>query len=281
MDDPRTIVTNVRSIFSLPDVVIRVNDLIDSGEATNSELEQVISSDPALTAKILKFANSAYFGFSGKVETVLKAISIIGHKELRNLVLASSVTSTFKDIPPDLVDMDIFWNHSITCGVTARLLASSVESRERFFIAGLLHGVGRLILFSQYPKESAKVLSCMNQGEDAATQAELKIFGFTHAQLGAELLRQWKLPSNIWKMVEYQLNPMQEKECQYDACTLCAAVNIANYVQPCTNQRIKQNETISERALQTWSFLGLSAEIVESVMTVAKLQVIEVFNAIH
>lgn len=281
MDDPRTIVANVRSIFSLPDVVIRVNDLIDSGEATNSELEQVIASDPALTAKLLKFANSAYFGFSGKVETVLKAISIIGHKELRNLVLASSVTSTFKDIPPDLVDMDIFWNHSITCGVTARLLASSVDSRERFFIAGLLHGVGRLILFSQYPKESAKVLSYMNHGEDAAIEAERKIFGFTYAQLGAELLRQWKLPPNICKMVEYQLNPMQEKECQYDACTLCAAVNIANYAQPCTNLRVNQEERISERALQTWSFLGLSAEIVESVMTVAKLQVIEVFNAIR
>ncbi len=281
MDDPRTIAANVRSIFSLPDVVIRVNDLIDSGEATNTELEHVISSDPALTAKLLKFANSSYFGFSGKIENVLKAITIVGQKELRNLVLASSVTSTFKDIPPDLVDMDIFWNHSITCGVTARLLASSVDSRERFFIAGLLHDVGRLILFNQYPKESAKVLSCMNQGDDAAIQAERKIFGFTHAQLGAELLRQWKLPPNIWKMVEYQLNPMQEKEYRYDACTLCAAVNIANYVQPCTNQQINQEEAISDRALQTWSFLGLSAEIVESVMTVAKLQVIEVFNAIR
>lgn len=281
MDDPRTIVTNVRSIFSLPDVVVRVNDLIDSGEATNTELERVIASDPALTAKILKFANSSYFGFSGKVETVLKAIAIIGHKELRNLVLATSVTSTFKDIPPELVDMDTFWNHSITCGVTARLLASSVDSRERFFIAGLLHGVGRLILFSQYPKESAQVLSCMNQGEDAAIQAERKIFGFTHAQLGAELLKQWKLPANICKMVEYQFNPMQEKEFQYDASTLCAAVNIASYIQPCTNQPVEHEETISDRALQAWSFLGLSVEIVESVMTVAKLQVTEVYNAIH
>jgi c-di-GMP-related signal transduction protein len=114
MDDPRTIVTNVRPIFSLPDVVVRVNDLIDSGEATNTELERVIASDPALTAKILKFANSSYFGFSGKVETVLKAIAIIGHKELRNLVLATSVTSTFKDIPP------IWWTW-IPSGITVSL----------------------------------------------------------------------------------------------------------------------------------------------------------------
>ena len=279
--DPRTIATNVRSIFSLPDVVIRVNDLIDSGEATNYELEQAILTDQALTAKVLRFANSTYFGFSGKVETVLKAISIMGHKELRNLVIASSVTSTFKGIPPDLVDMDTFWNHSVTCGVTARLLASSVDNRERFFIAGLLHGVGRLVLFSQYPKESAKVLSCMNQGEDAVIHAERKIFGFTHAQLGAELLKQWKLPPNIWKMVEYQFDPMKDAEYQYDASALCAAINIANYIQPCTNQRINLEESIPDRALKTWSYLGLSVEIIESVITVAKLQVIEVFNAIR
>lgn len=279
--DPRTIATNVRSIFSLPDVVIRVNDLIDSGEATNYELEQAILTDQALTAKVLRFANSTYFGFSGKVETVLKAISIMGHKELRNLVIASSVTSTFKGIPPDLVDMDTFWNHSITCGVIARLLASSVDNRERFFIAGLLHGVGRLVLFSQYPKESAKVLSCMNQGEDAVIHEERKIFGFTHAQLGAELLKQWKLPPNIWKMVEYQFDPMKDAEYQYDASALCAAINIANYIQPCTNQKINLEETIPDRALKTWSYLGLSVEIIESLITVAKLQVIEVFNTIR
>lgn len=279
--DPCTIVTNVRSIFSLPDVVIRINDLIDFGDVSNTELEQLILSDPALTAKLLKFANSAYFGFSGKVETVLKAIAIIGHKELRNLVIATSVTSTFKGIPSDLIDMDTFWNHSVTCGVTARLLATSVDSRERFFIAGLLHGVGRLILFSQYPKESAKILSYLSQGEDAAIHEERKIFGFTHAQLGAELLKQWKLPPNIWKMVEYQFEPMQNAQYQYDASTLCAAVNIANYIHPCTNQRIDIEETIPDRAFKAWNFLGLSAEIVESVITVAKLQVIEVFNAIR
>jgi len=279
--DPRTIATNVRSIFSLPDVVIRVNDLIDSGEATNYELEQAILTDQALTAKVLRFANSTYFGFSGKVENVLKAISIMGHKELRNLVIASSVTSTFKGIPPDLVDMDTFWNHSVTCGVTARLLASSVDNRERFFIAGLLHGVGRLVLFSQYPKESAKVLSCMNQGEDAVIHEERKIFGFTHAQLGAELLKQWKLPPNIWKMVEYQFDPMKDAEYQYDASALCAAINIANYIQPCTNQKTNLEETIPDRALNAWSYLGLSVEIIESLITVAKLQVMEVFNTIR
>lgn len=279
--DPGSIATKVSTIFSLPEAVFRVNELIDSGDASNFELEQAISSDPALTAKLLKFANSSYFGFSGKIETILKAISIIGHKELRNLVIATSVTSTFKGIPTELVDMDTFWNHSITCGVTARLLTSNVNSRERFFIAGLLHGVGRLVLFSQYPKESAEVLSHMPDGRDAVIRAERKIFGFTHAQLGAELLKQWKLPPNIWKVVENQSDPMKDKEYQYDTSTLSAAISIANFMQPCINVSKNAEEEIPESTLKTWSFLGLSADIIESVMTVAKLQVIEVYNAIR
>ncbi|MBX3617518.1 HDOD domain-containing protein [Nitrosomonas sp.] len=279
--DPQTIAANVRSIFSLPDAVMRINELIDSGDATNSELERVISSDPALTAKLLKFANSSYFGFSGKIETVIKAISIIGHKELHNLVIATSVTSTFKGISSDLVDMDTFWNHSITCGVTARLLSSSVAGRERFFIAGLLHAVGRLVLFNQYPKESAAVLNYMSQGEDAVAAAERKIFGFTQAQLGAELLKQWKLPSNIWKIVECQCNSTKDKEFQYDAKTLCAAIYVAMSINPCTNQPVNLDKAISDRVFALWNDLGLTAEIVESLITVAKLQVTEILNVIR
>lgn len=279
--DPCAIVTDVRSIFSLPDVVIRINELIDSGETTNSELERVILNDPALTAKLLRFANSSYFGLSGKVETVLRAISIIGHNELRNLVIASSVATTFKGIPPDLVNMDTFWSHSVTCGVSARLLASSVESRERFFIAGLLHDVGRLILFSQYPKESAKALSCMNQGLEAVIEAERKIFGFTHAQLGAELLRQWRLPPNIWKMVEFQFEPLKNETHKYDASTLCAAVNIANFIQPCTNQKVNPEKAIPAHAFKAWNLLGLSPELIESIISVTKLQVIELLHIVR
>ncbi len=113
-------------------------------------------------------------------------------------------------------------------------------------------------------------------------QAERNIFGFTHAQLGAELLKQWKLPPDIWKVVENQFDPMKEKEYQYDASTLSAAINIANYIQPCINKLQQPAEDkISESAIKTWDFLGLTAEIIESVVTVARLQVIEVYNAIR
>ncbi len=279
--DARTLVSNVTSIFSLPDVVIRVNDLIDFGEATNAKLEETILNDPALTAKILKFGNSPYFGFSGKISTVSNAISLIGHNELRNLVVASAVTSTFKGIPPELVDMDGFWYHSVTCGVVARLLASKIKSRERFFIAGLLHGVGKLIFFSQFPEESAKILTHVEEGEEAIIKAEKEIFGFSYAELGAELLKQWRLPERIWKMVKFQSDPSQDDSTRIDACILYAAFAIANYIQPYTHQYVELEESELIERLESWGYLGLTPEVIESTITVAKLHVIEVLNAIR
>lgn len=276
----REIAGNVRSIFSLPEAVIRINELIESGDTCSTEIERAILNDPALTAKLLKFANSTYFGFSGKVDTVQRAVSIIGYKELRNLAIAASVTATFKDIPSNLLNMDTFWQHSVTCGVIARLLASNVENRERFFIAGLLHAVGRLILIHQFPKESAKALGLLNEGEEAVLNAERKAFGFVHSSLGAELLKQWKLPSDICKMVELQFETMLDTRDKFDASTLNAAVGIANFMQPYTNHKTDFEKSISKYTLEAWDFLGLTPELIESIITVAKLQVIELTNMI-
>lgn len=275
------LVTNVSSIFSLPDVVFRINDLIDSGEASNEELEQTVLHDPAITAKILKFANSAYFGFSGQIETISRAISLIGHKELQNLVIASSVTSTFKGISSHLVDMESFWHHSVTCGVVARLLAVNVESRERFFIAGLLHGVGKLIFFSQYPDESAKILSYKEEGEYAVIKAEREIFGFTYTELSAELLKQWRLPASIWEMVEAQHAPFVEEESKDDAHILSVSVNIANHMQPGAARNMCLDVITATYKQDDLDRLGLTADVIESAMVVADLQVMEFLSVIR
>ncbi|MDH5551901.1 MAG: HDOD domain-containing protein [Nitrosomonas sp.] len=273
--------TNVSSIFSLPDVVFRINELIDSGEASNEELEQTVLHDPAITAKILKFANSAYFGFSGQVETISRAISLIGHKELQNLVIASSVTSTFKGISSDLVDMESFWHHSVNCGVVARLLAVNIESRERFFIAGLLHGVGKLIFYSQYPDESAEILLYKDEGELAVIKAERETFGFTYTELGAELLKQWRLPACIWEMVEAQNAPAMGEESKNDALILSISTNIANHMQAGTAKNRCLDEIAENYKQDDLGRLGLSADVIESAIVVADLQVMEILSVIR
>ena len=225
----------VESLFSLPEVALRVNEVLNSSEPLNAELEEIIISDPALTAKILKIVNSSYFGFPATIDTVSRAITIIGLKELRNLVITTSVTTTFKGIPAELVDMDVFWYHSVTSAVLAKILAKTLKHSdyERIFISGLLHSVGRLVYFTQCPEISREILSVKEQGEEAMIVAEKEKLGFTYAELGADLLKHWKLPENIWQVINHQLDPLNAGEFMRDACVLHVASKIAGSIEPC------------------------------------------------
>jgi len=278
--EPKAIVANVRSIFSLPDVVFKINELINSGKSSNNELEQVILNDPGLTAKILRFSNSAYFGFSRKIDTISHAIALIGHNELRNLVLASSVTTVFKGVSSDVFDMESFWHHSVCTGVVARLLAYNVDCRERMFIAGLLHGIGKLILLSQFPEQAIKILDTDNQDDDTVIKTEREVFDFTSAELGAEFLNAWDLPKSIWQIVNSQLTPLSETYFKTDACILYVAIKIATYKQQHPEKEIDgaEIETLCNPAV--WDFLGLNDEIIELLNTVADLQIQEMFHYI-
>lgn len=229
------LVNQVESLFSLPEVVLRVNEALNLPEPSNEELEKIISSDPALTVQILKIVNSSYFGFPATIDTVSRAITIIGLKELRNLVVTTSVTTTFKGVPSGLVDMDIFWYHSVTSAVLAKMLAKMLNHTdyERLFIAGLLHSVGKLVYFSQCPEIAKEILRYKDLGDDAIISAEQTNLGFTYAELGAELLKHWKLPENIWKTIESHLQPIEAGEFKRDACVLHVASKVAGSIEPC------------------------------------------------
>ncbi|MEK7792687.1 MAG: HDOD domain-containing protein [Pseudomonadota bacterium] len=280
--DARVIAANANSLYSLPEVALRINELINAGDATNAELEEVILHDPTLTAKVLKIVNSSYFGFSQKIETVSRAIVLIGQKELRNLAIATSVASTFKGISPKLVNMEVFWYHSVTCGVITRLIAAHLnrKEQERFFIAGLLHGIGKLIFFSQFPRESERILRLENQSDEVVTEAEQEIFGFTYAELGAELLKQWQLPDNIWRMIAFQLDPFNDSSYKEDTCILHVAANIANCIEPCAIKAVNLDEIKPTYKIEAWNQLDLNPEITQTIMGETGLQIFEVLAII-
>ena len=280
---PQMLAEKVNTLFSLPDVALLVNELLNKDDTTNAELEEVILHDPALTAQLLKLVNSAFFGFPGKIDTISRAVSMIGQRELRNLVLATAVTDTFQGIPEHLVDMNTFWYHSITSGVLARLLAQKYKRQdyERFFIAGLLHSIGKLIFFFEYPQQSAQILSLKDQGQDAMIETERETFGFTYAELGAELLKQWKLPDSIWEMINSQLEPLQAKYSIEDACILHIAANIANSIEPCAKMDIEFEGPELDYNLPPYQHMQLQAGDVMPLIQEASFQAFEILGIIR
>ncbi|MDT8426880.1 MAG: HDOD domain-containing protein [Methyloprofundus sp.] len=197
------------TLFSLPDIYHQIEKMVNDPRFTALEIGQVITKDPALSIRLLKLVNSSFYGFQSRIDTVSRAVAIIGIKDLQNLILATSVVDVFNDIPCDLVDMTDFWMQSVQCGVIAKLLAkeSSVLHAERLFLAGLLHKIGALVLYQKLPELSAKVLKLADYNAELVPVIEQEMMGFTFADVGGELVKLWALPDSLHEAIAYQLNP--------------------------------------------------------------------------
>ncbi|WP_245537320.1 HDOD domain-containing protein [Thiocystis violascens] len=181
---------------SLPAVYRRVRDALDDPDGSLESVARLIEADPSMTARVLRIANSSLYALPGKVDTVLRALTIIGATETRQLVLATAVISVFRDLPLGAVSMRSFWEHSIACGIAARAMARNqrLDDPERYYLAGLLHDIGRLPLFILEPHAMSRALQAHRERQGHLWEFERQLFGLTHAELGAELLKRWEIP---------------------------------------------------------------------------------------
>jgi HD-like signal output (HDOD) protein len=277
---PESLVQNTHTLFSLPDVAFRVNELIDQPNTRPADLAEVILCDPALAARLLRLVNSAYYALPSQVETVSQAIHLIGQRELRDLVMATSAVNLFKGLPPEQVNMEQFWFHSIACGIAARELARRchLPEGERLFLAGLLHGIGKLVFYSQCADRYREVLQRVEQEGIAAIAAEQQVFGFTYADLSAELLKNWRFPERLWTAVAYHLEPSSAPNYWLEAMIIHAASYVASSLQPSA-------DPLSGGSPEILASLGdqlqLSPESIASLPAQINVQVMEVFEIVQ
>lgn len=205
----QSLVQEAADLFSLPDIYYQIKQMIDDPRFTAIDIGQVIAKDPALSARLLKLVNSPFYGFQARIDTISRAITIVGVNDLQNLILATSVVDSFNRISSELVDMTDFWMQSIHCGVIAKLLAkeSAVLHAERLFLAGLLHNIGALVLYQKLPELSSKVLKLADYNQSLVPVIEQELIGFTFADVGGQLARSWCLPDSLAEVIAYQLTP--------------------------------------------------------------------------
>lgn len=205
----QTIVAQAKTLFSLPDIYFQVNQMIRDPRFTMADIGSVIAKDPALSVRLLRVVNSSFYGFQSRIDTISRAITIVGIDDLYNLVVATCVVDKFSKIPTDLVDMTDFWMRSVHCGVVNKLLAKNcaVLNAERLFLAGLLHDIGSLVIYQTLPEQAAKVLLSVRQDRRLLTGFEQEILGFTHAEVGRILLETWGLPDSLSEVVGYYPQP--------------------------------------------------------------------------
>ncbi|NCF37313.1 MAG: HDOD domain-containing protein [Gammaproteobacteria bacterium] len=211
MATAKSLVENVLQLISLPEIYLRLQQVIDDPDHTRDQVAEILSYDPSLSARILRIANSSYYGFPREIESVASAVGIIGEIDLRNLVLATSVAGSMNALSYRGVNIDDFWLHSLRCGITARLIAKAIGgfSPETLFLAGILHDLGILVIYQHDATLAAAISRQIDQQHQLRDQAERELLGFDHAEVGALLLEAWGLSAELAELVrchhQYQL----------------------------------------------------------------------------
>ena len=198
----------------IPSIAFELQEVIENPMSSAEHIAQVVSKSPSLTAVLLRIVNSSFFCLPSKISTVSHAVSLIGTQEISVLALGISVFSIFKNIPKETIDMHSFIGHSLLCGLLSRVFAAhkNVPQTEQLFVSGLLHDLGRLILYIYFPDESRNVLARSRNCNKLLHEEEKEYLGCDHAQLGVQLMKQWNLPQILENNVLYHHSPSEAQQ---------------------------------------------------------------------
>ncbi|MCC5451769.1 HDOD domain-containing protein [Rheinheimera sp. UJ51] len=217
---------NVQELFSLPDSYFRVKELMDSDTANLDDIADVILLDPVLTSKILKLANSAVYRLPYQVETINKALLVLGKTQVYNLILSIGISTACSKLNTQAIDTERFWEQSVNAALIAKYLAQRIGLKhpDRSYVSGLLHNIGELVVVQQNAEVAA---ACQEYTDEMKPwQLQQKLLGFSYAACGAELLNMWQLPDSIVEPLALQNNTHYEAR-SLDVLVVHLAVRLA------------------------------------------------------
>jgi HD-like signal output (HDOD) protein len=255
---PATLAREVLDLVSLPEIYLKVRELLDDPGSSLADIAQVISVDPGLTSRILRIANSAFCGFAAVIETVPHAMSLLGTQQIHDLVLATSIARAFSGIPEELVNMEQFWRTSVLCGAHAKVIADNcgILDSERMFTVGLLAHVGRLVLYLRLPTAMREAHVDASQKGISIPQALENKLGFDDAAVAGELLFTWKLPDSLVEPVRQHTHPVGLR----DGDLGTAIVHVASAIADTRDLHLDADVLIRSLDETAWLALELNRE---------------------
>lgn len=265
-----------RSLGSYGPVLHEIEAALQSPQCNLSTIGDAIQKDPDLTARLLRLANSPFYGFANRLSTVTEAVSLLGIQQIQDMITASSVLEQFEGVPDNYVNQHSFWRHSLAVGITARLLAMErrLPKPDKFFVAGLLHDVGRLVLLSQAAEWAHAVFEQYQQRRSLLREAERAVLGYDHQQIAAELLQSWSYPPVLVQAVAFHHTPAQSV-----AKLEAAVVHVADHLVNAMGLGSSGEQFIPPLDERAWAALGLGPEVLERLLAAVDEQVLAVEEA--
>lgn len=267
------LIQNINNLQTLPTIYSSISSALADPLVTPDKLSKIISVDQVSSTKILKVANSPFYGFRGKIDTISQAVLFLGFNEIKNIIFALSVVNSFgknKSVmnfkPVDL------WAHSIGVGIATRMIGSALgeKSLENYFLAGIIHDIGKILFIEFIPDEYAKVLRLVSQSNCSVKQAEKEILSLDHCRAGQLLAEKWKLPLNLYDVIIHHHSGSNGKE----PSRMLASVHIANIFVRALNLGNAGDNLVLQPNFDAWNIVKLPKGFFASV----KKNLIEDFN---
>lgn len=268
-ETPESIIENIVTLPTIPSVLANLNAAVASPDSSAADVAAIISSDPPTATKVLRLANSAYYGLRNKVTTVNHAVTMLGFKIIRNLVLTATVfdESGMSNLS-GLFEREDFWRHSLGVGIAARIVAResfgiSGRQGDEFFICGLLHDVGKIIMAQFLHTKFEEALVVSRERHIPLVEAEKRVIGCTHAEVGGLLSKRWNLSDEITHALGYHHSPLSAAKEYID---YAGVIHVADFMA-----RAKQigsgggtNPLLDRGA---WNLLNLSKRKIPAVLS--------------
>jgi len=260
------LIAKVKDLPPLPSVVMRAMEMSQDPNVSIRNLQQVISQDQALSAKMLRIVNSAMYALRREVSTVSHAVAVLGLETVKSVIMAASVErvfSTAKDLGTKLMS-----DHSWGTALTARAIARRVryENAEEALICGLMHDIGKPVLLQNFQAQYREIISEVYNGNSSFHKSELLAFGFSHAHVGSLLARKWNFPPQLAEAVGYHHNPGSAPSFKALSCI----VNLANAFMIALGVGFEKNKEVSLDKMPSAQFLKLDGTALAAIATEVK-----------
>lgn len=257
------LVSRAPSLASFPGIFHHINEVIERPGSSAADIAGALSHDQSLTARLLRIANSAFYGFPSRVDTVSQAVVVVGTRQIRDLSLATLAITQFASLDPRHCDMRSFWRHSLASAMAARSLARRRRdaNTERFFVGTLLHDVGSLIIYTVEPERAAVALQMSRDEAEALWSCERQVLETDHAAVGEALLASWKLPPSARAVAAFHHRFASDSPHALDVAVAQLADVIAHTIGAGTN-----GESLIPRLHPAaWDAVGVPPALLEDV----------------
>jgi len=256
----------IEKMPSLPTTVTRVMEICDDKTTSPADLNKVISMDPVLMGRVMQLINSAYYGRPNKITSLVRAIILLGLNTVKNLALSTAVLGSLSgNKSSDVLNMDGFWEHSLCAAVISRMIAAKIKIDpkyyEEFFIAGLLHDIGKIPFTSCLPQEYLAAIAASDRSRESLNKTELKLFSFDHQEIGGNVAAHWKIEGGIRDAIVFH---HQSSEYSGEHRKLVSAVAIADYLSLYLERGFAGNRYPEEPSDEVYEELGISFNEIES-----------------